>query len=45
VLSDAIHALKPKAAVAYQREHGALWVRDEALVAHLRRASADGALR
>ncbi len=46
MLSDAIHALKiPKAAVAYQREHGALWVRDEALVAHLRRASADGALR
>jgi hypothetical protein len=30
---------------SYQREHGALWVRDEALVAHLRRASADGALR
>jgi hypothetical protein len=27
VLSDAIHELKiPKAAVAYQREHGALWV-------------------
>ena len=40
MLSDAIHALKiPKAAVAYQREHGAPWVRDEALV------SADGALR